>query len=175
MQAMKGAILDSAPGGLHVEEIPIPEPLAGEVLVQRLSLICAAAGFCTNAGVVGLHAIIARAFPTEVRAFGAGFAVGVGRGGSVLAPIIAGFLFGRLPVANGRPDEGVRVTVGRWSAPAAQDRARTYRHRLVRRSDTRVLSTHVGSLIRPAEVLERWKASTEPREEQLYYAQIAGA
>jgi MFS transporter, AAHS family, vanillate permease len=32
-------------------------------------------------------------FPTHVRAFGTGFAVGVGRGGSVLAPIIAGFLF----------------------------------------------------------------------------------
>jgi len=61
--------------------------------LQRLSLICAAAGFCTNAGIVGLYAIIAQAFPTHVRAFGTGFTVGVGRGGSVLAPIIAGFLF----------------------------------------------------------------------------------
>ena len=32
-------------------------------------------------------------FPTHVRASGTGFAIGVGRGGSVLAPIIAGFLF----------------------------------------------------------------------------------
>jgi hypothetical protein len=32
-------------------------------------------------------------FPTHVRAFGTGFTIGVGRGGSVLAPIIAGFLF----------------------------------------------------------------------------------
>jgi benzoate transport len=61
--------------------------------LQRLSLICAIAGFCTNAGIVGLYALIAQAFPTHVRAFGTGFAVGVGRGGSVLAPIIAGFLF----------------------------------------------------------------------------------
>ena len=61
--------------------------------LQRLSLICAMAGFCTNAGIVGLYAIIARVFPTQVRAFGTGFTVGVGRGGSVLAPIIAGFLF----------------------------------------------------------------------------------
>jgi benzoate transport len=61
--------------------------------LQRLSLICAGAGFCTNAGIVGLYAIIAQAFPTHVRAFGTGFTVGVGRGGSVLAPIIAGFLF----------------------------------------------------------------------------------
>ena len=61
--------------------------------LQRLQIICAAAGFCTNAGIVGLYAIIAKAFPTEVRASGTGFTVGVGRGGSVLAPIIAGFLF----------------------------------------------------------------------------------
>ena len=59
----------------------------------QLSLICAAAGFCTNAAIVGMYAILAQAFPTHVRATGTGFAVGVGRGGSVLAPIIAGFLF----------------------------------------------------------------------------------
>jgi benzoate transport len=61
--------------------------------LQRLSLICAVSGFCINAGIVGLYAIIAQAFPTHVRASGTGFAIGVGRGGSVLAPIIAGFLF----------------------------------------------------------------------------------
>ena len=61
--------------------------------LQRLMLICALSGFCINAGIVGLYAIIAQAFPTHVRASGTGFAIGVGRGGSVLAPIIAGFLF----------------------------------------------------------------------------------
>lgn len=40
-----------------------------------------------------MYAIFAQAFPTHVRAFGTGFAVGIGRGGSVLAPIVAGFLF----------------------------------------------------------------------------------
>src|SRR5690606_22136135 len=64
-----------------------PEDLA------RLSMICFAAGFCTNAGIVGLYAIFAHAFPTHVRASGTGFAIGVGRGGAVIAPIIAGFLF----------------------------------------------------------------------------------
>jgi benzoate transport len=61
--------------------------------LTKLSLICAAAGFCTNAGIVGLYAIFAHAYPTHVRASGTGFAVGMGRGGSVLAPIVAGFLF----------------------------------------------------------------------------------
>lgn len=61
--------------------------------LQRVSLICALAGFCTNAAIVGMYAIFAQAFPTHVRASGTGFAVGMGRGGSVLSPIVAGFLF----------------------------------------------------------------------------------
>jgi benzoate transport len=61
--------------------------------LQRLSLICAAAGFCTNAGIVGLYAIIAQFYPTHVRASGTGFTIGVGRGGSAIAPIVAGLLF----------------------------------------------------------------------------------
>jgi MFS family permease len=65
----------------------------GQADLAQLSLICAIAGFCTNGGVVGIYAVLARAFPTELRATGTGFAVGVGRGGAVIAPIIAGFLF----------------------------------------------------------------------------------
>jgi MFS family permease len=61
--------------------------------LTRLILICMVAGFCTNAAITGMYAIFAKAFPTHVRASGTGVAVGIGRGGSVLAPIIAGFLF----------------------------------------------------------------------------------
>ena len=57
-----------------------------------MSLFCAMAGFFSNAGIVGLYAIIAQAFPTHARAFGTGFVIGFGRGGSVLSPILAGFL-----------------------------------------------------------------------------------
>jgi MFS family permease len=67
--------------------------------LKSLSMICAAAGFCTNAAIVGMYAIFAQAFPTHIRASGTGFAVGVGRGGAMLAPAIAGFLFqGGLPL-----------------------------------------------------------------------------
>jgi benzoate transport len=59
----------------------------------ELSVLCAAAGFFTNGVIVGMYAIFAQAFPTHVRATGTGFAIGIGRGGSVLAPITAGFLF----------------------------------------------------------------------------------
>jgi MFS transporter, AAHS family, vanillate permease len=61
--------------------------------LQQLSLICACCGFFTNAAIVGMYALFAQAYPTHVRAFGTGFAIGTGRGGSVLAPIAAGFLF----------------------------------------------------------------------------------
>jgi len=61
--------------------------------LKILSLVVAASGLFTNAGVVGLYAIVARAFPTHVRATGTGFVVGLGRGGSALAPVIAGYLF----------------------------------------------------------------------------------
>jgi MFS family permease len=61
--------------------------------LDRLSLLCAGAGFFGNAGIVGMYAIFARAFPTHVRAFGTGWAIGVGRGGAALAPWVAGLLF----------------------------------------------------------------------------------
>jgi benzoate transport len=61
--------------------------------LQQLSFYSFLGGFTANAGIVGLYAIIAQAFPTHVRASGTGFAIGVGRGGSVIAPILAGVLF----------------------------------------------------------------------------------
>jgi benzoate transport len=73
----------------------------GQADLLQLSLVAAAAGFFTNSAVVGLYALFARSFPTEVRASGTGFAIGVGRGGSVLGPILAGLLFssvGGLPL-----------------------------------------------------------------------------
>ena len=65
----------------------------GQPDLAHVTLVCAIAGFFTNAGIVGLYGILAQVFPTNLRASGTGFAVGSGRAGSVLAPIIAGFLF----------------------------------------------------------------------------------
>lgn len=65
----------------------------GQSSLAGLSLVAAAAGFATNAGVVGLYALIAGNFPTSVRATATGFVIGVGRGGSALAPALAGALF----------------------------------------------------------------------------------
>ena len=53
---MRAAVLEQAPGGLHIEEIPIPEPLDGEVLVK-----VTACGVCHT----DLHVMKAEvAFPT---------------------------------------------------------------------------------------------------------------
>ena len=65
----------------------------GQDGLRNLSLVAAAAGFFTNAGVVGLYALIAQSFPTGLRATATGFVIGIGRGGSALAPVLAGFLF----------------------------------------------------------------------------------
>ena len=61
--------------------------------LQQLALVAALAGFCTNGAIVGLYAMFVQCFPAEVRAGGTGFVIGVGRGGAVLGPVIAGFLF----------------------------------------------------------------------------------
>jgi succinate semialdehyde reductase (NADPH) len=56
MQMMRAAILESAPGGVHVEEIAMPEPGAGEILVK-----VSACGVCHT----DLHVMKAEvAFPT---------------------------------------------------------------------------------------------------------------
>jgi S-(hydroxymethyl)glutathione dehydrogenase/alcohol dehydrogenase len=56
MKTMKAAVLEEAPGGLHIEEIPIPTPLDGEVLVK-----VTACGVCHT----DLHVMKAEvAFPT---------------------------------------------------------------------------------------------------------------
>jgi benzoate transport len=65
----------------------------GQADLVQLSAVAAAAGFFTNSAVVGLYALFAQSFPTEVRAGGTGYVIGVGRGGSVAGPIVAGFLF----------------------------------------------------------------------------------
>lgn len=58
-----------------------------------VSILCACAGFFINGAIVGMYGLFAQVFPTHVRAFGTGFAIGFGRGGAVLSPLIVGFMF----------------------------------------------------------------------------------
>jgi benzoate transport len=65
----------------------------GSHSLVELATTVAIAGMFTNSGIGGYYLLFARVFPTHVRATGTGFAVGVGRGGAVLAPVLAGYLF----------------------------------------------------------------------------------
>jgi hypothetical protein len=65
----------------------------GSHTLTSLAGTVAVAGVFTNAAIGGYYLLFAKVFPTHVRATGTGFAVGMGRGGAVLAPIIAGYLF----------------------------------------------------------------------------------
>src|SRR5688572_19920083 len=89
MPMMKAAILEKAPGGMHIEEIPIPEPRAGEVLVK-----VTACGVCHT----DLHVMKAEvAFPTpavmghEISGTVAALGPGVA-GPAVGTPVVSAFI-----------------------------------------------------------------------------------
>ncbi|MGD2133161.1 MAG: MFS transporter [Maricaulaceae bacterium] len=86
----------------------------GQADLTELSTVAAGVGFFTNSAIVGIYAIFAHAYPTEARAGGTGFVIGVGRGGAALGPVIAGFLF-----EAGQPLPIVAVFMATGSAIAA--------------------------------------------------------
>ena len=98
-----GALLGLLTLRFDVKRLTITVMLLGAVAVSLfgrsppdlhwLALYTAAALFFTNAGIVGMYAIFAHVFPTHVRSSGTGFGIGVGRGGSVIGPPLAGWLF----------------------------------------------------------------------------------
>ncbi len=61
--------------------------------LDQLKMLAACAGFFGNAGISGLYAMLAVAFPTSLRATGTGFVIGMGRAGAVISPILVGLLF----------------------------------------------------------------------------------
>lgn len=67
--------------------------------LQAISFI---AGACVFGGIVGLYALLARAFPPELRVTGTGLAIGIGRAGAIVGPLVGGFLIAaglRIPLA----------------------------------------------------------------------------
>jgi MFS transporter, AAHS family, 4-hydroxybenzoate transporter len=51
-------------------------------------------GFGIQGGFVGMYSLAARLYPTEIRATGVGWAVGAGRIGAIVGPLLGGFLIG---------------------------------------------------------------------------------
>ena len=58
-----------------------------------LRIAAATIGFALQGGTAGIYAVISRSFPVRMRASGTGFAIGIGRLGSVASPIVASALF----------------------------------------------------------------------------------
>src|SRR5687768_18557559 len=89
MTTMIAAVLEGAPGGLRIEQIPIPEPKAGEILVR-----VAACGVChTDLHVMKaevafpMPAVMGHEISGTVAALGPGVA-GSGVGAPVVAAVI---------------------------------------------------------------------------------------
>jgi AAHS family 4-hydroxybenzoate transporter-like MFS transporter len=49
-------------------------------------------GVLQQGGFTGLYAAAAKAYPTAIRSTGIGWAIGLGRSGAVIGPVIAGYL-----------------------------------------------------------------------------------
>lgn len=84
--------------------------------VSQMKTLAMMAGFFGNAGIVGLYALFAQAFPTHVKAAGTGLAIGVGRGGAVLSPMLAGIL---LSIGAGLPTTAMIMGAGSLLAAIA--------------------------------------------------------
>ena len=61
--------------------------------LTQLVVLVGLRGFLMTSGVIGIFNLTASAFAAERRASGVGIVIGVGRGGSALAPVVAGYLF----------------------------------------------------------------------------------
>ena len=100
--AIGGALFGLIATRIGLRPLTVCTLLAGALMVAHfgrgapdldgLKSTLAITGLFTNAAIAGFYLLFAQVFPTHVRATGTGFAIGVGRGGAVLAPIIAGYL-----------------------------------------------------------------------------------
>ena len=60
--------------------------------VPLTMLLVAAAGLCIPGGQCGINALATTIYPTRIRSTGAGWALGVGRIGSILGPVLGAFV-----------------------------------------------------------------------------------
>jgi MFS family permease len=84
-------------GNLH----GIAGDASGHVMLSQFIMAVVVTNFFLNGGVSGLYSIMAKVFPTHLRAVGTGFTIGMGRLGSILAVALTGILIDdKLPFAT---------------------------------------------------------------------------
>jgi len=78
-----------------IPKIPFVVLIGAFALPEYLLMILMfVSGMCLLGGQVGLNALAGTIYPTFVRSTGAGWALGIGRIGSILGPVIGGVLIG---------------------------------------------------------------------------------
>ena len=101
-----GAVFGIATSGLISQFVGLKRTIAGFLLLTAaiMSVFGTAAGsalvlflfgligFFIQGGFVGLYAIAARLYPTEIRTTGVGWAIGAGRTGAIVGPFVGGLL-----------------------------------------------------------------------------------
>lgn len=86
MLAIVGAFILSIPFVILIGAVEVAEPL--------LMVIVTLTGMFLLGGQIGLNGLAGTIYPTFVRASGAGWALGIGRIGSILGPVVGGVLIG---------------------------------------------------------------------------------
>lgn len=84
--AIAGAFIAAAPLLVLIGAAPASEAL--------LMVIVFLTGMCLLGGQIGLNALASTIYPTAIRSSGAGWALGIGRFGSIMGPLIGGWLIG---------------------------------------------------------------------------------
>ncbi|MCH7695840.1 MAG: MFS transporter [Proteobacteria bacterium] len=64
------------------------------IIVGLLLILSFVIGFFVEGGFIGLYAVAARIYPTEIRTTGVGWAIGLGRIGGIIGPYLGGILIG---------------------------------------------------------------------------------
>lgn len=59
-----------------------------------LMVLVFVAGFCVIGAQISINALAANTYPTEMRSTGVGWALGIGRAGSIVGPVVGGLLVG---------------------------------------------------------------------------------
>lgn len=80
-----------------IGQIPVPDGATAGAPAVNLGIVLAStflAGFFVFGAQIGMNALAASIYPTFVRSTGIGWALGIGRLGSILGPLVGGLLLG---------------------------------------------------------------------------------
>lgn len=103
-----GAIIGILTLGLLTSRIPLVKPITwffglssatmfyfawlGSSDVRLLNAMLFVIGFLFQGAYTGMYTVASRAYPAAIRATGVGWAIGLGRVGAILAPLVVGYL-----------------------------------------------------------------------------------